>query len=687
MTSRRSARLWRRVTAMLVVVVVTIFAVGALAHTDSGAVSSGWTIVTSPDPNTSVNDLLLGSTCANAQECWAVGAVIANGGGEGLGAAAGLFEEWDGSSWQVIPGSPAPPGLDDAVLAVTCVSGSDCWAVGTALGGQQNNPVSTLIEHWNGSGWSAVASPTPGGVAGALLSAVNCPSASACWAVGLTTAADGEGLTAITEQWNGSTWSLVPSAPSGQTYDQFNGVDCTSASNCWAVGSAGATQQDPRFLPVYPAAPGLQGLIEHWNGSAWTVVPGYQAPAPEGTYLTSTTCLSSTDCWAAGTTSDSSGNADTTLIERWNGSSWSAAPSADPSGQTANTISGVTCLDASSCWAVGASGTANVAGASGSFQPKAFVEAWNGGSWTVEPTPNVTFESLLGSVACVRSVSCWAVGGAMTASGQNGVLQTLLERMTFPAASSQGFLLDAADGGIFTLGQASFHGSMGGRSLNQPIVGMAATPDGGGYWEVAADGGIFSFGDAAFHGSMGGRHLNQPIVGMAATPDGGGYWEVAADGGIFSFGDAAFHGSMGGSHLNQPIVGMAATPDGGGYWEVAADGGIFSFGDAAFYGSTGNLTLSKPIVGMATTPNGKGYWMVAADGGVFAFGNAGFEGSVPGQGLTSSAPVVGIGATPSGKGYWLAASDGAVYAYGDAAYLGSLRDVSLAAPVVGLSAP
>ena len=88
---------------------------------------------------------------------------------------------------------------------------------------------------------------------------------------------------------------------------------------------------------------------------------------------------------------------------------------------------------------------------------------------------------------------------------------------------------------------------------------------------------------------FGGRllHLNQPIVGMAATPDGNGYWLVAADGGVFSFGAAGFHGSTGAIHLNQPIVGMAATPDGNGYWLVAADGGVFSFGDAGFHGSTG----------------------------------------------------------------------------------------------------
>jgi len=105
-----------------------------------------------------------------------------------------------------------------------------------------------------------------------------------------------------------------------------------------------------------------------------------------------------------------------------------------------------------------------------------------------------------------------------------------------------------------------------------PVVGMAATPDGNGYWLVASDGGIFAYGDAGFYGSMGGQHLNKPVAGMAATPDGHGYWLVASDGGVFSFGDAGFHGSTGGSSINRPVVGMAATPDGKGYWLVAADG-------------------------------------------------------------------------------------------------------------------
>ncbi len=83
-----------------------------------------------------------------------------------------------------------------------------------------------------------------------------------------------------------------------------------------------------------------------------------------------------------------------------------------------------------------------------------------------------------------------------------------------------------------------------------PIVGIAAAPIGEGYWLVAADGGVFSFGNARFHGSMGGKPLNAPVVGMAADPSGGagaeasdrGYWLVAADGGVFSFG-STFYGS------------------------------------------------------------------------------------------------------------------------------------------------
>ncbi len=183
--------------------------------------------------------------------------------------------------------------------------------------------------------------------------------------------------------------------------------------------------------------------------------------------------------------------------------------------------------------------------------------------------------------------------------------------------------------------------------LNAPIVELAATPDGHGYWEVAADGGVFAFGDASFYGSIGDQHLNAAVVGLAPTPDGRGYWEVAADGGVFAFGDASFYGSIGGQHLNAPIVELATTPDGHGYWEVAADGGVFAFGDASFYGSHRGTPGLGPVTGIAGSADGHGYWEVAADGGVFSYGDTGFFGSLGGAWATPPAATSGPFSLPS----------------------------------------
>ncbi len=202
---------------------------------------------------------------------------------------------------------------------------------------------------------------------------------------------------------------------------------------------------------------------------------------------------------------------------------------------------------------------------------------------------------------------------------------------------SGGYWLIAADGGVFTFGDAHFAGSGAGTS-DSPVVGAAGHPSGIGYWTVRADGTVQGYGAAAVLGSATGAAA--PAVGMAATPTGEGYWVVGSDGGIFAFGDAEFFGSTGSLRLNRPIVGMSATPSGDGYWLVASDGGIFAFGNAAFYGSTGSLTLNRPIVGMAATPSGDGYWLVASDGGIFAFGDAWFFGST--GSLSLNQPIVAM---------------------------------------------
>ena len=305
---------------------------------------------------------------------------------------------------------------------------------------------------------------------------------------------------------------------------------------------------------------------------------------------------------------------------------------------------------------------------------------------------------------------------------------------TTPAA---GYHLVGADGGIFNFGNAGFYGNTytlgltgltGSRPLNAPIVGVAENPNGGGYWMVGADGGVFNFGNAGFYGSTytlgltgltGSHPLGSPVVGIAPTPDGKGYWLVTKAGFVYGFGDAKFYGDtfsygltgITGSHpLNAPIVGIAAAPSGTGYWLVAADGGVFNFGSAGFHGTTyslgltgltGSHPLNAPIVGIAATESGNGYWLVAADGGIFNFGNAGFDGSTYSYGLTGltgshplNAPIVGIVPTANGGGYWMVGKDGGVFDFGNAGFYGSTYSYGLTgltgshplnAPIVGIA--
>jgi aldose sugar dehydrogenase len=250
--------------------------------------------------------------------------------------------------------------------------------------------------------------------------------------------------------------------------------------------------------------------------------------------------------------------------------------------------------------------------------------------------------------------------------------------------------------------KAGFFGSMGGKHLNAPVVAMARTASGRGYWLAASDGGVFTFGDARFFGSAGNLPLRAPVTAIATRRQGDGYWLLARDGGVFNYGRAPFRGSsatrastyvdiaangrgsgywvtdnrgsvqaygsassfgtLPAAHVaTNRIVAITPTPTGRGYWLVASDGGVFGFGDAHFFGSLGNQRLNAPIVDMAATSEGRGYWLFAADGGVFTFGNARFHGST--GCLRLAAPVVGGAATRDGGGYWMAGSDGGVFAF------------------------
>ena len=210
-------------------------------------------------------------------------------------------------------------------------------------------------------------------------------------------------------------------------------------------------------------------------------------------------------------------------------------------------------------------------------------------------------------------------------------------------------------------------GSMAGRPLAAPVVGLAPTPGCGGYWELAADGGVFAFGDAPFLGAATGDVGSRRAVGIAATPDGRGYWLAASDGAVYAFGDAPYLGSLPGLGIRPqaPISTLVATPDGGGYWLVGADGAVYAFGDARFLGSLPGLGVrpAGPVLAMAPAADGQGYWLASADGGIYCFGTARFAGAPatsPGAGLVTS-----IAAAPGG-GYWTATAGGTIDSFGGA---------------------
>jgi hypothetical protein len=578
-----------------------------------------------------------------------------------------IATESDGVWQQAVPA----PNPTSTLSGISCSDPEDCTAVG-----------SEVVSQTGGIWQPAVEISFPSGAVDPAFEAVSCPSEGNCTAVGhYYTASSSEALMAVSEA--GGVWqaavTLDPPSDAGGGYP--TGVSCSSAGECTAVGGYGVSGS------AVTAAMAITETNGTWSQGVPVSLPSDagspRTSIPASAVLDGVSCTTATGCTAVGEYSDTMGNNDAMVVTEVDGV-WGQAfsESAPPDLGTIAPfhdfaqLSDVSCADTNDCVAVGqysiGLGTAsyNVAmvatETNGAWQQAVRVQA-------PEPGP-----SGLSGVSCASSAGCSAVGGY-----DGEVSQT--DQAMAAEISAVGYWEVASDGGIFsfgTLGSARFYGSMGGRPLNAPIVGMAPTPDRNGYWEVASDGGIFAFGDARFYGSMGGKRLNAPVVAIAPTPDGEGYWEVASDGGIFAFGDAGFYGSMGGHRLNRPVVGLAATLDGKGYWEVASDGGIFNFGTAPFAGSVGGTLLNAPVVGMAASSGG--YWEVASDGGIFNFGTAPFLGSMGGTRLAK--PVVGMAATSDGSGYWEVASDGGVFNFGSAAYLGSMGGTNLNRPVVGLAA-
>jgi hypothetical protein len=297
-----------------------------------------------------------------------------------------------------------------ALSGVYCTAASNCWAVGERSRGSAD--VNEIL-HWKGSGWRNHAVPSPGGTAVnhvSQLFAVRCLTARSCWAVGEYQNGNGA-IFSQALRWNGTKWSVVATPQpgghhSGDVTELFD-VTCTSSANCWAVGDYG------NFTGNISNLVKLANETLRWNGTKWSRVT---SPDPAGTAtgrvnsLFGVRCISSTNCNAVGDYANGTDN--TTAVMRnealhWNGTKWSQAHTPNPGGSAAghySSLDAVGCVP-SNCWAVGTYGVHTTATTTNSGEAL----HWNGKRWSRWGVPSRPGNSLIG-VMCVTKSYCWAVG-------------------------------------------------------------------------------------------------------------------------------------------------------------------------------------------------------------------------------------------------------------------------------------
>ena len=353
--------------------------------TSSGGVAQAaagpWRVLSSPNVG-SLSNAFGGVAALSRDDAWAVGTTQEEGGTDFHT----LAEHWDGSSWSVVPSPDG--GILDRLNAVVQIAPDDAWAVGEDYN-LDAQAYQTLIEHWNGSSWTIVPSPSRGARYDSLQS-VAALGPSDVWAVGVsqTSGSTIRNLT-MTQHWDGNSWTIVPSPNRPQeTSAWLLGVSAVASGDIWAVGfdHTGA-------------------LAEHWNGTSWSIV---NTPNPGGALgdLTSVDAIGASDVWAVGN-SRVSGEQSRTLTEHWDGHSWSIVPSPS-NGALNNFLAGVTALSGTDVWAVGTYAKQLPLG----FANRTITEHWDGDGWTIVSSPNPGSDSdvLLGSAA-VGSSAVFAVGG------------------------------------------------------------------------------------------------------------------------------------------------------------------------------------------------------------------------------------------------------------------------------------
>jgi hypothetical protein len=354
---------------------VAAIALPAVLVAAQAASAASWTQQFTPGPTGATSWQFNGVSCQSDSECMAVGSYTDQSFDNHV-----LTEQRQGSSWAVVSGVEPEGATSSELNAISCPTATNCTAVGDYVNGSNEVP---LAEHWDGSGyWALDSTPVPPGAATSELTAVSCPSANACIAVGTySDSTDGSGEQLFAATLHGFDWTLLtPSVPAGAVQSELNGISCLSATDCVAVGD-------------YSEGTGTSTLAETWNGSSWTIqsTPNYSAYSG----LSGVSCTSATACTAVGPGA---------MAVRWNGTTWSQQTFAKPQQGTIPDLFKVSCTSATTCTAVGQhyiQGVGNTA-----------AEIWNGTSWKFEQV-NVGSSydtAYLADVSCSYPATCTAVG-------------------------------------------------------------------------------------------------------------------------------------------------------------------------------------------------------------------------------------------------------------------------------------
>jgi hypothetical protein len=307
---------------------------------------------------------------------------------------------------------PTPnPGTSNSIDGVVALSPTEVWGIGNASSPTYNGCHGrTLTTRFTGTVFAEVPS-TPTAICAAI-NGVAGSSTSDIWAVGSTNSARDPHL----RHWNGSTWTVDPGAaialpPSGGRRlrtTSLNAVAAIRSNDVWAVGKAMFADSS------------RNALVEHWNGTAWSLVP---VPTPAGSELNAVGGTGPSDVWAVGSGGAAGSATQSTLVLHWNGTKWSTVSS--PNANALNVLRGVTAISPTDVWAVGDSIKSPFDGVS-VYSP--LVLHWNGSAWSSVAVPKVGKGSnSLAAIAARSANDVWAVGFSDDITGAIPIRRTLAQ--------------------------------------------------------------------------------------------------------------------------------------------------------------------------------------------------------------------------------------------------------------------